>query len=733
MTALYDIINILPLSLLAVMFFGVFTGMPEGSITGYAVCLAFSLWIILLRSMKRKNRLRSIGIVSVFVIGLLITAGEESRLVFFEEYCWLIRIVCISAAALAAGILMDKSIWVKRAVTAALLVYCTAETVLDRDISKEAFALVCFIMLVRIAEEIQRRWTKSGCPDIREHITRTAPILLAACLAVYLIPAPDEAFDWKFAKDIWYDTADLITRVYGYITHGSEDYGKIGFSDSASFLPGLGDNDEEVLTVTVGNTAIKDIRLVGCISGDFRGREWVFDSGGVSRMTDAIETSCAVRKYAGTLQSEYLQKTNMYFETLFYNTRYIFSPSKIRLEATKEKTAGISEINGSIVSSQRFSYKDNYLISCYVMNYGNPDLPVLLDNAEPIDEADWQQTAKAENVLDTDGYSYRDYQKYRSDVYENYCESAGMSEEVRTILDNIQSGSGGRYETLKKLESYLRGFEYTTDCGALPDSVTDRRSFLDNFLLSSRKGYCMHFATAFVLMANEMGIPCRYVQGYIVRRDVTGNMTVRQSNAHAWPEAYFDNVGWVAFEPTPGYYVPVGWGSKMNDTNEEKQNDEDAENEDGSDEDSGENRTDENGAAVVDPLIFIIPSLAVISFLLVFYIAGRSVSRRKYRRMSNSDKYRYLTQQSIRLLGFLGFSIYDGETLAEFSERIMCSDRQDITGNLGFIPVYETMLYSDGEVTVEEVEAAESMCHALRKLVKKSRLRFRLLLMIKKQ
>ena len=730
MSVLYDIINILPFSLLAVILFGSYTGMPEGSAAGFVICLALSLLIISLRGMKRQNRLRGIGIAAVFVIVLTIAAGEENRQLFIKEYLWVLHIIFLSAAALIAGILAARNIWIRRAVSAALLIYAAAGTALSWEISKEAFALICFIILVRIAEEIQRGWIKSGSPDIKPHITGIAPMLLAVCLAVYLVPAPAEPYDWQFAKDIYNGASSFISRIYGYITHLSDDYGSIGFSDSGAFLAGLKDNDEEVLLIEVGNPAVKDVRLIGCIGCDFTGREWVFDTDTQSnyRMTDTAETVCAVREYAGAAQSGLLQNTNMYFENCMYNTKYIFSPAKIRLEKTKEKLAGISERNGSIISEQRLGYNDSYLISCYVMNYGSPELPEMLKNAEPITEAAWEQTAKAENSLGKDEYTYENYLDYRAAIYEKYCRPRGLSERAKEVTDGINSGSDSRYETAKKLEAYLKKLEYSTDSGALPDNVTDAGSFLDHFLFTAKKGWCMHFATAFVLMANEMGIPCRYVQGYTAKRDVSGDMIVKQSNAHAWPEVYFDNVGWVAFEPTPGFFVPVGWGryeSSADTDSEETEPDTDA------DTDEESELSEESTQPGIDPMIFIIPTAAVAAALLIFWIAARFGSRRRYERMTPQEKFTYLTRQNFRLLGLLGFPLEDGETLSEYHDRIMRSESADIKEQTGFIPLYETVLYSDREITVGDIAPAEAAHNALRGSVKKSSLKYRMLLMIR--
>ena len=738
MNALYDILTVLPLSLLAVILFGTAAGMPERSVPGYILCLLASVWFVLLRRMKTANRLRSIGIVSVFLIGLTVTAGEKARALFIEEYLWTVRIVCLCLAAMAAGSLMNWNIRIRRAASAALAGYCIAGTALAWEIRREVFLLICFLLLIWIAEEVQLRWSKSGFPEMKGHIVRLSPFFLAACLIVSGIHAPDAPYDWHFVRVLCDGTVFCFNRVYGFFAHPSDDYsaaGKAGFSDSGGFLSGLGDNDEEVLQIRVPNTAIRNFRLVGCISGDFRGREWVFDTEkeSTSRLMDTMETFSAVRKYDAAFSYDYLQETDMQYETLFLNTRYVFSPAKIRLEATKEKCSGIGERNGSILSGKRFGYKDDYRVLCYMLNYANPRLADLLRSAQPIEAAEWEQTAKAEHVLEKPGYSFADYQKYRADVYAQYCHSDGLSERACAVLNEIGSGSADRLEAAQKLEAYLRKLEYTTDCGPLPESVSDAASFLDYFLFTSQKGYCMHFATAFVLMANEMGIPCRYVQGYYVRADGSGNMTVRQRDAHAWPEVYFDHIGWVAFDPTPGFSGSAGWQTRADHPYEFIQNDTDPDS--GSEEPETDDLAEETGAESGKSyaLIFAVPLLAVLVFLLLLWLISRTVSRNKYRRMCRAEQFRAAAQQNIRFLGFLGLRMQEGETLAEYTDRILRSEREDVKAHLGFLPVYETLLYADREITQEEIASAENTNRALRALVKKGRLRFRIALLTEMQ
>ncbi|MBP5256504.1 MAG: hypothetical protein J6Z80_05550, partial [Clostridia bacterium] len=133
-------------------------------------------------------------------------------------------------------------------------------------------------------------------------------------------------------------------------------------------------------------------------------------------------------------------------------------------------------------------------------------------------------------------------------------------------------------------------------------------------------------------------------------------------------------------------------------------------------------------SAETDPLILVIPSAAVIGFLILFYFIGRSVSAARYRRMSAHDRFMYLTRQNFRFLGHLGFKMEQGETLSEFADRVSGSGREDIRELLGFVPVWETVLYSDREITEEDIGRSESINSALRALVKKRGLRFRLMM-----
>ena len=75
---------------------------------------------------------------------------------------------------------------------------------------------------------------------------------------------------------------------------------------------------------------------------------------------------------------------------------------------------------------------------------------------------------------------------------------------------------------------------------------------VDDFLFTSREGFCGHFASAFVTLLRAAGVPARVVTGYHggEYNRVGGYYVVRQSDAHAWAEAWLPGRGWLRLDPT---------------------------------------------------------------------------------------------------------------------------------------------------------------------------------------
>ncbi len=106
---------------------------------------------------------------------------------------------------------------------------------------------------------------------------------------------------------------------------------------------------------------------------------------------------------------------------------------------------------------------------------------------------------------------------------------------------------------------------YDLDIGPYPEHA----DMVDHFLFESKRGYCEHFASAFVVLARAAGIPARLVAGFApgVLNPLTGGYEIRARDGHAWAEVLVSGIGWVPIEATPGFdpafSPPTSFGSRV--------------------------------------------------------------------------------------------------------------------------------------------------------------------------
>jgi transglutaminase-like putative cysteine protease len=113
----------------------------------------------------------------------------------------------------------------------------------------------------------------------------------------------------------------------------------------------------------------------------------------------------------------------------------------------------------------------------------------------------------------------------------------------------ITKGADNHYEQAVKLQDWFAlngGFTYDTqvEVGTGPGAIAR--------FLRDKRGFCVHFSFAMASMARTLGIPARVAVGFTPgTAQADGSMSVGLRDAHAWPELYFEGVGWTRFEPTP--------------------------------------------------------------------------------------------------------------------------------------------------------------------------------------
>ncbi|MEO8937652.1 MAG: DUF3488 and transglutaminase-like domain-containing protein [Burkholderiaceae bacterium] len=171
-------------------------------------------------------------------------------------------------------------------------------------------------------------------------------------------------------------------------------------------------------------------------------------------------------------------------------------------------------------------------------------------------------------VRDRVAFTARSYTRYRAGADENRLRlqdwlelPPGFDPRTHTLaaqmrVDDLRidpsgavAGDGPRSRRLvDKVLAMIRTqpFVYTLDPPALG------RDSVDEFLFDTRRGYCEHYASAFVFLMRALDIPARVVTGYQGGEinPVDGFLEVRQRDAHAWAEVWIPGDGWVRVDPT---------------------------------------------------------------------------------------------------------------------------------------------------------------------------------------
>ncbi len=152
---------------------------------------------------------------------------------------------------------------------------------------------------------------------------------------------------------------------------------------------------------------------------------------------------------------------------------------------------------------------------------------------------------------------------YTGYVRENYMSVEGMSDRFKNDYKIADGSSPGTVTDYIKETFESVGLRYTLEPGTMPRG----ENVIEYFLYENKKGYCMHFASAAVMIYRLNGIPARYAEGYVIPRgsfkqhasgyDAGGSpefiSEIRDYQAHAWPEIYIEDFGWVPAEVTPAY------------------------------------------------------------------------------------------------------------------------------------------------------------------------------------
>ena len=654
-----------------------------------------------------------------------VTAGPEESYAFFQSYLqwctgagggperWQPGFLYVQTAVVAGGAFFLQLMLEKVRYLKYILAFACADSLLFCLLAEISLPHMCvvfmlFYIVLVCAMWQQEHWKKRCSGSRKAQMLWLAPFFGVYLLLMAVMPAPDHPYDWKWARQLYSQVRESFLELsQNMLRGGSEDYDTSlsGFSDGGNLGDGVDEDDRQVMELQSQYSLITNMYLIGKVYDSFDGRQWTQENQMEEndRFLDTLETLYEVRNLDGKNPQDYLRLTTVKIRYNYFNTSYVFAPLKTKRIEGIGPDLGFSSKSGDLILGERKGYGTEYEIEYYQLNMGEELFGQLLSVPKEPNEALWKVIAGEYKRETGQEITLEMLEAHRQAVYEYYREAPTLSGEAENYLSEITKGAESDLEKLQAIERMLQSYTYTTNPGALPDKVTGAGEFLDYFLLESRQGYCTYFATAFVLLARAEGIPARYVQGFCVPMAGKGEAVVLSSMAHSWPEVYMDGVGWIPFEPTPGYgslrYTPWKVSNRGTGSFYEEEPVVEQENviyftdldkePDAEEEYSGQEPEGQSGTSRVFRMLGICAAVIFVGLGLALAFDDL-VGAYRYRKMNAQERLKAEVRRNLRMLSWLGIKRDGQETMQELHRRAM----DDLgPASLHFIEDYEDVVY----------------------------------------
>lgn len=638
------------------------------------------------------------------------------------------------------------------------------------DLGKIVIGIYLFYILTILVEICGILYNrKAGRQDKRAGILYLAPVCMLLALLSIAMPSKEEPMQWKGIKNIYYSVKNQIDNwILDLEYYFSQSEGEFalqftGYNEDSGEL-GRGGNlnkDDKIALRGSGHRTSKPIYLIGSVSDVYTGYSWEksqldFIQDYDEYYLDYSELIYALsRQDIKTLEEEqFIERKAMTIEFINLKTKTCFYPIKSSWIDIKEKKTEPDMLYSNIRFNKALGKGTKYQTVSYEMNLKSEAFQQMLREADSFvyeGEVDTESEAFTwlrENLLVRDNvYSYlkgwvpysvldqraRMIQKQYTGLPE------ALPDRVWNLAYDITKDYDTSYDKLRAIESFLTTYPYTLHPGEIPKGA----DFVDYFLFDNQEGYCTSFASAMAILGRCVGIPTRYVEGFILTYEgnpVNGMYPIRNSQAHAWAEAYIKGVGWIPFEATATYYDSRYTTWKKKDTSLEagtgtapanpfdQHRMEDIK-------PSGQEQTTvteieiEKNSDILNGIIICIVTILIIIFMLLLYYYIIKIKYKKVFDSANYNKKMYMIfLRILRLLQLEGYYLDPQETILMLANRLKDKFKEE---EITFYTVAETFMqhrYAEATITKEEYEIVAHFHKVLLEKQREERGRLQLLL-----
>ncbi|MBN2878477.1 MAG: hypothetical protein JXN65_02495 [Clostridia bacterium] len=284
-----------------------------------------------------------------------------------------------------------------------------------------------------------------------------------------------------------------------------------------------------------------------------------------------------------------------------------------------------------------------------------------------------------------------------------------IEKSLKPLAEELTKDAASNYEKAKIIESYLsHNYTYNLKPPEKPANV----DFVEYFLFDTHEGFCTHYASSMVLLLRCIDIPSRYVTGYVLTapddfqdipeikagdsmfiEGVPFEFSVKKRDSHAWVEVWFDDFGWLAFEPTT-IYTSLFSSADFADSTELKEIEET--------EQTQQEEPEKSAKKLLMIFGFVLLPVVILIIFTLIYIENHRTNKEKVYAKWKSTKKLYQTGRRTKKIN---------ETVMEFARRV----DGDNTDLLEAARIFELAAYSNRDITAEQVIEMDRLYKSIRK------------------
>ncbi len=636
------------------------------------------------------------------------------------------------------------------------------------DISKAVVCVSTFYILSILVECYGIIYTrKAGKQEKKESILYLAPICLMIAVLAIALPSKPEPIQWSVVKKAYHNVRwqleEWRTELIYYFSNTPSEFGLslTGYSENNGELNNKGRSlikDNNIALKISGASTSRPIYLIGSVSNIYTGSSWEKSTEQDLPVIEEYKLDFVELTYALARQDKEIIENNQLIKRVGFKIRYnniktktFFYPLKTSNFLTLEDSKHLITKNSNIVFEKAKGRGTTYETSFYEMNLKGEAFTEMLreadkftyDNATAVkpDSVEYinKKVLIKSNAIHPENYwDFYEILGERADlIKKNYTMLPDtLPDRVRELAKEITMGYDTKYDKLMAIEAYLRQYEYTLS----PEKVPEGEDFIDYFLFESRKGYCTSYATAMAILGRCIGIPTRYMEGYLAKfidRDKKGMYSVKNSQAHAWAEAYIEGVGWIPFEATAPFYNEL-YSTWTAATPAEAVIPEQYLNHYEGDIDASGLPIPEDGVSrttkrveKVNELIYgtvvtLAAMLILLSLCIIYYNGLRLRYKRQYHKADCNRKMYMVFLRTLMLLKQEGYDLEEQETIQMLANRVKDHFLFNRVRFSDVARIYMRFRYADENVTDNELEKVIIFQGGLAELQREKKSRIRL-------